>query len=74
MISEDQAYVIAYDEAGSSVDGWASSQISAGGPGRGGPLDETPIPAPTVWSISLFDDDGNTLASVQVDAQTGAVP
>ena len=73
MISEDQAYVIAYDEAGSSVDGWASSQIGAGGPGRGGPLDETPIPAPTTWSISWFAEDGSALASVQVDAQTGDV-
>ena len=73
MISEDQAYSIAYAEVGAAVDGWAYSQVGGDGPSGGSPADPTPIPPPTVWSISWFAADGSTLASAQVDAQTGAV-
>jgi len=73
MVSEDQAYSIAYAEVGSSVDGWAFSQVGGDGPGGGSPVDPTPIPPPTVWLISWFTADGATLASAEVNAQTGAL-
>jgi len=72
MITPSQAYVIGYAEVGSSVDGWDTTEISGDfSGGGGGPLD--PMPPPTTWSISWFAADGSTLASAQVDAQTGAV-
>jgi len=71
MVNASQAYVIAYAEVGSAVDGWASTDIGGDFPGGGGMFD--PMPPPTTWTISWFASDGSTLASAQVDAQTGAV-
>lgn len=72
MVTSSEAYVIAYTEVGSAVDGWVTTEIGGDFPaGGGGPFD--PIPPPTTWSISWFAADGSTLASAQVDAQTGAV-
>ena len=65
MIGPDEAYVIGYEQVGSQVDGWATSKIT-------GDFTE-PTDPPTTWSISWFAADVSTLASAEVDAQTGAV-
>jgi len=72
MVTASQAYVIAYAEVGSTVDGWATTDIGGDFSGGGsGPFD--PVPPPTTWSVSWSAADGSVLAAVQVDAQTGAV-
>jgi hypothetical protein len=72
MVTSSQAYVIAYAEVGSTVDGWSTTDIGGDFPASGGgPFD--PVPPPTTWTISWFTVDGSTLATVDVNAQTGTV-
>ena len=72
MVTASQAYVIAYDEVGSTVDGWVTTDIGGDFSGGGsGPFD--PVPPPTAWTISWFAVDRSTLATVKVNAQTGTV-
>ena len=74
MVTSSQAYVIAYAEVGSTVDGWASTQITGDFPaGGGGPFDSPAGGPPTTWTISWFAEDGSTLATAEVDAQTGTL-
>ena len=64
MISESQAYDIAYPALGSSVDGWTSCETRS---------DADMGEEPAVWTLSWFGSDGSTLASIRIDAATGEI-
>jgi hypothetical protein len=72
MVTSPQAYVLAYAEVGSTVDGWVTTDIGGDFPAGGGqPF--IPMPPPTIWTISWFTADNSTLATVQIDATTGDI-